>query len=81
MYNGGTVFVDHASGKIFVFHQESLSVSDSIKSMLKLEREAAESGVKVQALHTDNGTFSSNDFLSHLANKKQPIRFSGVAHQ
>eukprot|EP00957_Ditylum_brightwellii_P042964 3254043-Ditylum_brightwellii.AAC.1 len=46
--------------------------------MLKLEREAAESGIKVQALHTDNGTFSLNEFMSHLANKKQSIRFSGV---
>eukprot|EP00957_Ditylum_brightwellii_P037418 2831097-Ditylum_brightwellii.AAC.1 len=51
--------------------------------MLKLEREAADSDVKAQALHTDNGTFSSNEFMSHLANKNQPIRFSGVgpAHQ
>eukprot|EP00957_Ditylum_brightwellii_P112195 8553924-Ditylum_brightwellii.AAC.1 len=46
MYNGGAIFVDHASGKIFAFYQESLSASDSIKSMLKLEREASESGVK-----------------------------------
>eukprot|EP00957_Ditylum_brightwellii_P118004 9000500-Ditylum_brightwellii.AAC.1 len=51
--------------------------------MLRLEREAEESGVRIEVLHTDNGTFSSTKFMSYLAYKKQPIRFSGVggAHQ
>eukprot|EP00957_Ditylum_brightwellii_P053570 4058479-Ditylum_brightwellii.AAC.1 len=71
------------NGKVFAFHQKSQSTSDSIKSILKLVREATESGIKVQACHTDNGTFLSNNFMSHLANKKQPIRFIGfeAAHQ
>eukprot|EP00957_Ditylum_brightwellii_P024100 1817576-Ditylum_brightwellii.AAC.1 len=43
MFNGGTIFVDHASGNIFIYHQQSLSAANSIKSMLRLEREAAES--------------------------------------
>ena len=62
---------------------KNLSASDSIKSMLKLEREAAESGVKLQSLHTDNVTFSSTKFMAHLTSKKQPVTFSGVgtAHQ
>ena len=83
MFNGGTIFVDHASGKIFLHHQESLSASESIKSMLKLEREAAESGVRIQSLHTDNGTFSSTEFMAYLASKRQAVTFSGVgaAHQ
>eukprot|EP00957_Ditylum_brightwellii_P020156 1520161-Ditylum_brightwellii.AAC.2 len=51
--------------------------------MFRLEREAAESGARIEALHTNNGTFSSTEFLSYLATKQQPIRFSGVgtAHQ
>eukprot|EP00957_Ditylum_brightwellii_P049995 3789743-Ditylum_brightwellii.AAC.1 len=56
MFNGGTIFVDHAGGKIFLHHQESLSASEYIKSILKLEREAAESRVRIQSLDTDNGT-------------------------
>eukprot|EP00957_Ditylum_brightwellii_P172468 13130593-Ditylum_brightwellii.AAC.1 len=43
MFNGGTIFVGHASGKIFIYHQQSLSATNSIKSMLRLKREAAES--------------------------------------
>eukprot|EP00957_Ditylum_brightwellii_P160234 12199054-Ditylum_brightwellii.AAC.1 len=83
MFNGGTIFVDHISGKIFVYHQQSLLAANSIKSMLRLGREAAESGVRVGALYTDNGTFSSTGFMSYLATKRQPIRFSGVgaSHQ
>eukprot|EP00957_Ditylum_brightwellii_P052653 3992180-Ditylum_brightwellii.AAC.1 len=69
MFNGGTIFVDHASGKIFLYYQESLSASEYIKSMLKLEREAAESGIKIQSLHTDNGIFSSTEFMPYLASK------------
>eukprot|EP00957_Ditylum_brightwellii_P143368 10921804-Ditylum_brightwellii.AAC.1 len=61
MFNGGAIFVDHASVKTFVCHQQSLLATNSIKSMIRLEREAAESGVMIKALHTDNGTFSSTD--------------------
>eukprot|EP00957_Ditylum_brightwellii_P004292 326219-Ditylum_brightwellii.AAC.1 len=74
MFNGGTICVDHASGKIFIYYQQSLSVANSIKSMLRLKREAAEIGVRIEALHTDNGTFSSTEFMSHLVTKKQPVR-------
>ena len=83
MYNGGTIFVDHASGKISIQHQVSLSASESIKAKLRFEQEAAESGVRVSAYHSDNGIYSSNEFMAHLAGKKQPITFSGAgaAHQ
>eukprot|EP00957_Ditylum_brightwellii_P132251 10084421-Ditylum_brightwellii.AAC.1 len=69
MFNGGTIFADHVSGKIFVYHQQSLSAANFIKSMLRLEREAAES-VRIEALHTDHGTFSSTEFMSYLATKQ-----------
>ena len=51
--------------------------------MLKLESKAAESGVKIQYLHSDNDTFSSTAFMAYLASKKQQVTFSGVgaAHQ
>eukprot|EP00957_Ditylum_brightwellii_P131667 10041448-Ditylum_brightwellii.AAC.1 len=83
MFNSCTIFVDHASDKIFVYHQQSLSAAKSIKSILRLDMEAAESGVRIEALHTDNGTFSSTELMSYLATKQQPIRFSevGAVHQ
>eukprot|EP00957_Ditylum_brightwellii_P081600 6207737-Ditylum_brightwellii.AAC.1 len=70
MHNGGSIFANHTSGTIFAFHDESLSVSDSIESILEMERYAAEIRVKIQALYTGNGTFSSNVVMSHLANQK-----------
>eukprot|EP00957_Ditylum_brightwellii_P133390 10170252-Ditylum_brightwellii.AAC.1 len=30
VFNGGTIFVDHANKKIFLHHKESLSASESI---------------------------------------------------
>eukprot|EP00957_Ditylum_brightwellii_P012018 906649-Ditylum_brightwellii.AAC.1 len=42
MYDGGAILVCHTNGKICLLHQEYLSTSDSIKYMLKQEREAAE---------------------------------------
>eukprot|EP00957_Ditylum_brightwellii_P210564 15365117-Ditylum_brightwellii.AAC.3 len=42
--------------------------------MLRLKREIVESGVRIETLHTDNGTFSSTKFKSYLATRKQPIR-------
>eukprot|EP00957_Ditylum_brightwellii_P124888 9520710-Ditylum_brightwellii.AAC.1 len=83
MFNAGTIFVDHVSGKIFVYHQQCLPAANSIKSMLRFEREETESGVRKETLYTDNETFSSTEFMFHLATKQQPIRFSGVgtSHQ
>jgi transposase InsO family protein len=80
---GGALFVDHATGKIAVHHQVSLGAADTIKSKLLFERNAFEDGVVVQAYHTDNGIFSSKEFLGELVSKGQNIRFSGsgAAHQ
>jgi transposase InsO family protein len=80
---GGALFVDHATGRIAVHHQVSLGAADTIKSKLLFERNAFEDGVVVQAYHTDNGIFSSKEFLTELVSKGQNIRFSGygAAHQ
>ena len=83
MYHGGSIWVDHASGYISVQHQVSLSAADTIKAKLKFEREAYDFGVAIQGYHTDNGVFTSKDFMEVLLGAKQDIRFSGVraAHQ
>lgn len=80
---GGALFVDHATGRIAVHHQVSLGAADTIKSKLLFERNAFDDGVVVQAYHTDNGVFSSKEFLAELVSKGQNIRFSGsgAAHQ
>ena len=83
MYHGGSIFADHASGYIQVRHQVSLSAEDSIKAKLSYEQDSADAGVFVKAYHTDNGVFTSKDFMHQLISSNQQIRFSGVgaAHQ
>ena len=82
-FHGGCIFVVHASGYIQVRHQVSLSAEDTLKAKLMYERDAANAGVKIKAYHTDNGVFTSKDFMSQLLEDNQQIRFSGAgaAHQ
>ncbi len=83
MYTGGCIFVDHVSNLVFIAHQVTLSGIETVKSKLKLDRFASEFGVKIRSFHTDNGVFTSTNFMNSLLEDKQTIRFSGsgVAHQ
>ena len=53
---GGTLFCDHASGKIFVRHQVSLGASDTIASKRSVEREAMSHGIIIK-------TFAAEDTI------------------
>ena len=75
---GGTLFCDAASGRISVHNQVSLSASDTIASKLKFEREAMSVGVQVDSYCTDNGIYTSQEFLDELGKQDQTIRLSGV---
>ena len=66
-YQGGTIYVDHASGWIFHRPQKTLSVSDTIRGKLILEREASDVGATIRRYHTDNGVFNCSAFKSHCA--------------
>lgn len=77
-FTGGLLGVDHASGLIFVEHQVSLSANDTIKAKLTMQKRATEMGVSLQRFHTDEGVFTAREFLEHLAEGNQDIRFSGV---
>jgi hypothetical protein len=50
---------------------------------LFFERAAYKDGIVIQCYHTDNGVFTSKEFLQEFLNNKQTIRFSGssAAHQ
>ena len=80
-YNGGTLFIDAASNYIFVSHQVGATATETIQSKTKFEREALTCGVDVQAYHTDNGVFTSKEFMRELAEKGQGITLSGVSAQ
>ena len=78
MFQGGCLFVDHASGYIHVEHQVSISASESIEAKLKFERVCYDMGVKVQAYQSDNGVFDSAAYTKELLGTNQQVRFSGV---
>ena len=77
-YVGGTLFFDHASGKIFVRHQKSLSARETINAKRSVEREALEHGVHVRKYHADNGVFQAAAFEQALIDDHQFISKSGV---
>ena len=77
-YHGGTLFFDHASSKIFVRHQVSLSGVETVDAKRDVEREALTSGVFVKEYHADNGIFKSRLFEEALLADNQLIAKSGV---
>jgi hypothetical protein len=79
MYFGGSIFVDHASGFIFVEHQVSLNSHETLKAKETFERMCRNTGVMPQQYLADNSkTFTSAEFSRNLANFEQVIRFAGV---
>jgi hypothetical protein len=83
LYQGGAIYVDHASGHVSVQHQSSLSAANTVKGKLLFERDAYNVGVILQQFHTDNGVFTSKEFMANLMDADQKVKFSavGAAHQ
>ena len=77
-YTCSTLFVDHASGKLFNFPQLSTSATETITSKHQLEALAADEGFHIKQYHSDNGIFASKDFKSDCDRLKQKYSFSGV---
>ena len=63
---GGTLFFDHASRAIFVYHQVSLGGSDTIRSKFSLETFASQVGRTIRRYHSDNGILTSDAFERSL---------------
>ena len=76
--NGGTMFVDHATGFVFLQNQVSLNSGETITAKQAFERFAAENGVHIKEYRADNQPFQSNEFQSSLDGTRQKISFSGV---
>jgi transposase InsO family protein len=77
-YTGGTIFVDHASGYMYVANQISLRTGETLQAKSKFEAFAKQSGVKVKHYHADNAPFSSKEFQDDLDANGQTMSFSGV---
>ena len=77
-YHGGTIFVDHASGFVFVKHQILLNAPETVRAKRSFERYCASKEVKVQKYWADNAPFGSAAFCNAITEEGQTISFSGV---
>jgi len=77
-YTCGSLFVDHASGKIFNFPQFSTSSSETVRSAERLEAIAEDEGFRIQKYHADNGIFAKSEFKEHCDQQKIKYNFGGV---
>jgi hypothetical protein len=71
----GSLFVDHASGKIFNFPQYSNTADETIKSAVKLEAMARDEGFKIKEYHSYNGIFFFGRFQGTLRPSPNKIYF------
>ena len=77
-YTCGSLFVDHASGKIFNFPQFSTNAIETIRTAQRLESMARDEGFNLKSYHADNGIFSSAEFKSHCERNRIKFSFGGV---
>ena len=75
---GGTIFVDVATGFTRCYYQVSLDAEETIQAKNRFEREALSHGVVVRNYRSDNGAFTSKEFMTEAHESKQMITFSGV---
>jgi hypothetical protein len=75
---GGTIFVDHATGHVFIYNQVSARAGETNIGKNKYERITLDSGVSVQTYHADNGIFATKAFKAQCDYKGQELEFRGV---
>ena len=76
--SGGTIFVDHATGRIKFFPQARSDTQTTLRGKHALEREADDLGFRIRSFVSDNGIFTSKDFQLDLQQRQQPLHLSGV---
>jgi hypothetical protein len=77
-YTGGTIFIDHASGFIFVVSQVSLGAAETVCAKHAFEREAKTCGVNVEHCCGDNGVSKTNKFKKDLSMHGKTVDGAGV---
>ena len=78
MYRGGAIFVDQASGYLFIQSQVTFSSTETLEAKLTFERMALGCGVTIVSYVTDNGAFSAKEFSNDIAQRGQQAKYSGV---
>ncbi len=76
-YSCGTLFANHASGKLFSFYQFSNNASETINSKQCIKSLARQEGIAIKRYHADNGVFASKKFKGDIL--KQEYSFRGVS--
>ena len=75
MYSGGCIIVDHATGFVHIEHIINFT---TIQAKQRLEKTMLDMGVLVQSYQSDNGIFTSTDFMDEVNKGLKNITFSGV---
>ena len=63
-YNGGTIFVDHASSHVYLKHQVSLTAGETLRAKKAFEQYASSFGVRVKHYRADNVPFRTDSLCS-----------------
>jgi hypothetical protein len=71
MYRGGALFVDQASGYIFIQPQVTFSAVETLQAKLDFERMCLTSGIAVATYMSANGTFSAEAFVKDILDRGQ----------
>ena len=77
-YKGGCIFVDHASGLLYVHHQVGFSTQETIAAKMHFENWSYNQGVLIGKYTTDNGIFGAADFVNEILSKGQEVKYCGV---
>lgn len=77
-YTGGTLFVDHASTYMFIHHQVSLGMPETITGKHLFEHEAKLNSTKIKAYRADNHPFAAEEFVQDTKLEHQTVTYSGV---
>ncbi len=77
-YTCGSLFVDHASGKVFNFPQYSTNASETVWSTQRLASMARNDGITIKSFHADNGIFAKSEFKDYCECNCIKFSFCGV---
>jgi hypothetical protein len=79
MYDGGCLFIDHATNHVHIEFQTHLNSHETLRAKGAYERMCRDYGVVPQSFVSDNGSaFTSHAFAQRLAQFEQVIHFAGA---
>ena len=70
---GGALFCNAARGFISVHNQVSLGITNTLASKVQFETEAISARETIKLFCTDNGVYTSKNFLDELGKQEQGI--------